>query len=43
MRKGVLGAEHVALSFEQLDKQAIPATVLSMDRTGSGTGKPVGR
>lgn len=43
MRKGVLGTEHVVLSFEQLDKQAIPATVLSMDRIGSGTGKSVGR
>lgn len=33
MGKGVLGAEHIGLPFEQLDKQAILTTVLHMDRT----------
>lgn len=36
MGKGMLGAGHVALSFEQLAKQTILATVLSVDRTGPG-------
>ena len=43
MGKGVLGAEHVALPFEQLDKRVILVTVLGVDRTGPGTGKPGGR